>query len=412
MTSAPEPGGSPRPSLAVVLTTLCLTEIVSWGLLFFTFPVLAPMISADTGWSSVSVSAAFSVAMVVQGLVGVQVGTLLDRYGPRQVMTVGSAVAAAALVIVSIAPNLPVFFAGWALAGLSMAGVLYAPAFAAITVWFDSKQLTAMTALTLIAGLASTVFAPLAAASGLHLGWRTTYLLAAAAMAVVTLPLHWIVLRRPWPAARRDATVDRAADKAYTSGIVRSARFWLLTIGFTTVSAATGSALLALVPLLLERGISAQDAALVLGMGGVGQVTGRIFYMALARRASLLVRTATAFLLQTAAIAIISFATGSTGLFIAIWIAYGLGLGITTLLRATAITDRWGPRSYGYLNGVLGLPSILASALSPLAGAVLAQLTGSYGRAFVVLAILAVVGTALMIASTRGPGPRPITVTG
>ena len=33
------------------LAALCATEIVSWGVLYYAFPVLVGTISADTGWS-------------------------------------------------------------------------------------------------------------------------------------------------------------------------------------------------------------------------------------------------------------------------------------------------------------------------------------------------------------------------
>lgn len=153
-----------RPRLGTVLAALCVTEIVSWGLLYYAFPVLAPRISADTGWSPVAVTSAFSAALVVSALSGVLVGRVIDRHEPRRVM----------------------------------AGVLYPSAFAAITGWFTERRLGALTTLTLVAGLASTVFAPLTAAAGAHFGWRATYLWAAAVLAVLTLPAHWFLLRRPW----------------------------------------------------------------------------------------------------------------------------------------------------------------------------------------------------------------------
>jgi hypothetical protein len=43
-----------------VLAVLCVTQIVSWGVLYYAFPVLAPSIAADTGWSVSAVTAAFS----------------------------------------------------------------------------------------------------------------------------------------------------------------------------------------------------------------------------------------------------------------------------------------------------------------------------------------------------------------
>ncbi|HJF75548.1 MAG TPA: MFS transporter, partial [Brevibacterium linens] len=76
-----------------------MTEIVSWGLLYYAFPVLVPRISSDTGWSSVAVTSAFSVALAVSALAGVPVGRFIDRHGPRLVMTAGSGLGVVTLVV-------------------------------------------------------------------------------------------------------------------------------------------------------------------------------------------------------------------------------------------------------------------------------------------------------------------------
>ncbi len=397
--SLPESATVTRPSLGTVLAALCVTEIVSWGLLYYAFPVLAPRISADTGWSPVVVTSAFSAALMVSALAGVPVGRSIDRRGPRTVMTAGSALGVLALVVIAISPNLPVFVGGWVLAGAAMAGVLYPPAFAAITGWFDARRLGALATLTLVAGLASTVFAPLAATIGEHSGWRATYLWAALVLAVITVPAHWFLLRRPWPAKER--AEEPAADRAYASGVLHSARFWLLAAGLTAVSLAMYSGLLALVPLMLERDLDAGAAAWVLGFGGLGQVAGRLVYTGLANRASLAARTATVFVLVSASTLALAVVPGPVGLLVAASMAAGVGRGIATLLQATAITDRWGPRAYGHLSGGMGLPVLLATALAPSVGAVLTGVTGSYANAFAVLAALAAVGTVLMITSAR-----------
>ncbi len=398
-----------RPGLGVVLAALCVTEIVSWGLLYYTFPVLAPAITADTGWSSVAVSAAFSAALVVSALAGVPVGRIIDRHGPRLIMTVGSVLGVIALVVVANAPSLLAFVAGWVLAGAAMAGVLYPPAFAAITGWFTTRRLGALATLTLIAGLASTVFAPLTATASNSLGWRETYLWAAVVLAVLTIPAHGVVLRRPWPARHHPSAAEPVAARAYAATVVQSGRFWLLTSGLTIVSLAMYAGLLAMVPLMLERGVATQTAAWVLGLGGLGQVAGRLVYTALAHRASLVLRTTVVFGLVTISTAVLAVVQGPVALLIGVSMFAGVGRGIATLLQATAITDRWGPRAYGHLSGLLGLPVLLAAAAAPWAGAVFAEAAGSYQAAFLILAGLAGAGTVLLIISTRTGRPVPVT---
>ncbi|PRC52527.1 MFS transporter, partial [Mycobacterium sp. ITM-2017-0098] len=83
-----------------VLLTLCLTEITSWGVLFYAFTVLSDQISADTGWSAPAVTAAFPAGLVTSALVGIPLGRWLDRVGPRWIMTAGSVLGTLAVVAV------------------------------------------------------------------------------------------------------------------------------------------------------------------------------------------------------------------------------------------------------------------------------------------------------------------------
>jgi MFS family permease len=80
--------------------------------------------------------------------------------------------------------------------------------------------------------------------------------------------------------------------------------------------------------------------------------------------------------------------------------ALGVARGVYTLVQATAVTDRWGPASYGTLNGILTAPALVAGAAAPFVGAMLAELLGSYADAFLVLAGLAALATVLMAGAT------------
>jgi MFS family permease len=190
-----------RRGLRRVLVVLCATEITSWGVLYYAFPVLAEPIHAATGWSATVLTGALSASQLVAAGVGIPVGRWLDRHGPHGVMTAGSLLAVPSMVLVATAQNLAWFAGAWLLAGVAMGAVLYPPAFAALTRWHGPNRVRALTILTLAAGLASTIFAPLTAAISAHLDWRGTYLVLTAILAVVTIPGHALGLRLPWPPA-------------------------------------------------------------------------------------------------------------------------------------------------------------------------------------------------------------------
>ncbi len=246
-----------------VLPALCATQITSWGIVYYAFPVLNPQITADTGWSPGVTMAAFSLALVVSGLAGIRVGRIIDDRGPRTIMTAGSAAGTLSMVIVALAPNLPVFFCGWILAGLAMAATFYPPAFAAVTRWWAPDHVRALTVVTLAGGLASTVFAPLTATLADHLTWRTTYLVLAVILAAVTIPAHALALRAPWPPAP-EAPGDMGGTPRT---VVRSRPFLMLAVAFTLSAFAMYAVVVTLVPLLLERGYTTSQAAWALGLG-------------------------------------------------------------------------------------------------------------------------------------------------
>ncbi|WP_214370771.1 MFS transporter, partial [Pseudonocardia sp. H11422] len=273
---ATEPGTLSRVGLRRVLVVLCITEITSWGVLYYAFPVLAPSIAARTGWPISTITAAFSIGLVVSALVGIPAGRWLDRFGPRPIMTAGSVLAVPAVLGIALASTLPWFFAAWVLAGVAMAGVLYPPAFAALTRWWGPRRVTALTALTLLAGLASTIFAPLTAALVERLDWRQTYLVLGVILAVVTIPAHLFGLRGAWPDPDPAEHPGRARHEPRT--IARSRPFVLLVVAVGLGAFTAFAVVVNQVPLLIERGLSTSAAAWALGLGGLGQVLGRLGY--------------------------------------------------------------------------------------------------------------------------------------
>ena len=387
-----------------VVGVLSVTQIISWGVLYYAFAALSSSITADTSWSSVSVTGAFSLSQLVAAGAGIWVGRHIDGYGPRRVMTAGSLLAVPAVLVIATATSLAAFYAGWVLAGVAMAGVLYPPAFAALTHWAGERRVGALTTLTLVAGLASTVFAPLSSELDDRLGWRGAYLILLVVLVLFTVPLHWWGLRKPWRStAGHEAHVDAsAAVAAEARTVARSRPFILLAAAMALTSLSIFAVVVNLVPMLEEQGMSRNLAAVALGLGGVGQVTGRLGYAWFSARTSVSARTVTVILAVAAATAALALAPAFTLLLIGLGMLVGLARGIYTLIQATAITDRWGPSAYGTLNGLLTAPSLVASASAPFVGAALAQLLGSYSSAFLVLAGVAVVAALLAASATPG----------
>jgi MFS family permease len=221
-------------------------------------------------------------------------------------------------------------------------------------------------------------------------------------LAAVTVPAHALALRAPWP----DLPPGPAHEAAAPAATIGRGRPFLLLAATLTLSAfAMYAVVVALVPLLQERGYSTSQAAWVLGIGGAGQTLGRTMYAALARRTTATVRTTilTAFgALTTAAYAAVP---GPYGLLVVVSIAAGMVRGNLTLLQATAIPDRWGTAHYGRLSGLLAAPTTAAAALAPFAGAALAVPLGGYAPLFCLLAVTSM-AAALIAPWTAADGAR------
>jgi MFS family permease len=315
-------------------------------------------------------------------------------------MTAGSLLAVPATIAIATAQNLVWFFAAWIVAGAAMAGVLYQPAFAALTRWWGARRVAGLTALTLAAGLSSTVFAPLTAGLAARLDWRQTYLVLAVLLALLTIPAHAIGLRGPWPSP--EAQVRRVAH--HPDEVTRSRAFVLLAVSMSLAAFAAYAVLVNLVPLLTGRGLSTGTAALALGLGGAGQVCGRLFYRQLAAATSIRARTVLVLAAGGVLTALLGLLPGPAWLLITMSILVGAARGLFTLLQATAISDRWGETHYGTLNGILSAPVLLTTAVAPWVGAVLADVLGGYPAVFAVIALTGLVA-ALFAIATR---PKPL----
>jgi MFS family permease len=171
-----------------------------------------------------------------------------------------------------------------------------------------------------------------------------------------------------------------------------------LTAALALAACASYAVVVNLVPLMTERGIGAGVAAVTLGLGGVGQVVGRLGYRRLSTAMSVRRRTALVLLGVASTTALLGVFT-SLAAPIAFAIVAGMVRGVMTLLQATAITDRWGATHYGHLGGILSAPVTLTAAIAPWIGAALAGALGGYAPMFLLMGGVGLVAAAAGLAS-------------
>lgn len=409
----------------VLVVTLGVTETISWGILYYSITVfLAPM-EAELGWSRAASSGAFSVALLVSAVAAVPVGRWLDRHGGRLLMTAGSAAGALLVTAWALVDDLTVFYLIWVAIGAVMATLLYEPAFTIVARWFERDRARALTAVTLMAGFASTVFIPLAGWLVERYGWRDALLVLAVVQALTAVP-HALVLRRrpedlgvgpdgdPLPEGRAVAPPPSRPGMTLREALADPAFRWLTT-GFALATFANVGASVHLVPYLVGRGYDAQVAATAAGLLGAMQVAARLFFAPAERRVSRRVLTAAVFLLQPAALGLVLLVPGGPGLGLFV-VLFGAGRGLTTLTRALLVADVYGAARYGRASGAIALFATAAQAAAPVVTGAGYDLAGGYGPGFWVLAGLGVASAAALVHAValtpRPAGSAPDRATG
>ncbi|GIW05969.1 MAG: hypothetical protein KatS3mg060_0774 [Dehalococcoidia bacterium] len=266
-----------------IVGALAISETISWGVLSYAFGVFVTPMERDLGWSRAELTGAVSVGALVTGVAAVPVGRWIDRHGARLLMTAGSIVGSAMVLAWSMVESLPVFYLIWAGIGLAMAATLYEPAFAVIAVWFERRRGQALTVLTFAAGFASTIFLPLSDWLVSVQGWRGALASLAVLLAVSTVPLHALVLRRrpadlglqPDGAMVAAASTHRETAVSLREAVSQPA-FAALAAAFFLVSLATTALTVNLVPLLISRPLDPALAATIGGLVGAASSFGRL----------------------------------------------------------------------------------------------------------------------------------------
>jgi len=346
------------------VSVLGLTEILSWGALFYPPVLTVPLIAADHGWSRSFAMAGFSVGLFVGGLCSRYVGGAIDRFGGHVVMPFGSLIGAAGLVGLVWAPGATSYFAAWITMGIAMAASLYDPAFAALGRIFGSAARAPITVLTLAGGFASTVSWPATQFLIEAVGWRGAYLVYAALLAGLAAPLHAFALPREHASApsRSVAPADKR-EKTFVPAY--GFAFVLVAAGFASY-AFVPSALSAQLLAIFNRFGLAPGTVVTIGMlFGPAQVLARVCELSFARHTHPLWTARFALGLLVTAFVLLALLPFSAMLAAVFAVMYGMANGLLTIARGTVPLALFGAAGYGRLMGRIGGPFLVVQAVAP-----------------------------------------------
>lgn len=389
-------GGRTGPRLLVAV--FAVTQTVGYGVLFYAFSVLLAPIAADLHTSTATVTGALTIAVIVAAAAAIPIGRWLDRHGGRLLMTAGSVLGVAAVAAWSQVHTVAQLYAAFAVIGLASAMTLYEAAFSVIVATVNpTRRNTALVAVTIVAGFASSIFFPLTGLLLEHHGWRTTLLILAVLLAAVTIPGHAIAV----PARHHHNDARHTGRSGVGVGqALRENSFWLLSIGFVAHAAAVSAIGVHLVGLLRTAGHPTTVAATLSGLLGVLSVTGRLATTGLARRHSIVAITAIVFAVQAVGVAALPALGHTLAGAAACVTAFGLGFGVATIARPAILADRYGTARYATIAATMTAPITVAKAAAPLAAAALPATT--FAIAAAVACLLA--ATSLSIAARDSTG--------
>jgi MFS family permease len=373
-----------------VVIGLGTAQTLAWGSTYYLPAILAVPMARDLGVSTGYVFGAFSAALIVTAVLGPLAGRRIDLFGGRDVLAVSSLVFAAGLATLGLAQGIGALLAGWLIIGVGMSMGLYEAAFSTLAGIYGAKARGAITGITLLAGLASTICWPISAVMEAELGWRAACFIWAAAHLVLGLPLNRFLV----PVGTQPPASGSAPAAPGAASGPRSYAIPLLALTFA-VTWFISTAMAAHLPRLLqEAGASPAAAIAAAALVGPAQVAARVFEFGLLRRFHpLLSARLAAAAHPLGALIVLVFGAPATVVFT---LLHGAGNGILTIAKGTLPLAIFGPSGYGFRQGMLMVPARFGQAGAPFLFALLIERYGA--SALLLSAMLGLVGLAALLA--------------
>ncbi|AMJ61016.1 MFS transporter [Bosea sp. PAMC 26642] len=386
-----------------LIAALGVTQVIGYGALYYAFAVLAPRMTASFGWAPEWTYGGLALGLLAGGIAAPTTGRLIDRHGTRLVMSIGSALAGLSLLALAEARGPVGYFSAMIALEVVSTMVLYDAAFAALTQARGAGARRAISQLTLIGGFASTLFWPLTTTLLSQFDWRDIYRTYAVFQFGLCVPLHLFLLPGQ---ARRSASaapprpLGGGAPRMYLEGDARRSAFLLLALAFSLQGFVVSALSIHMLTMLQGLGLSAAVAVTIGAMVGPSQVAGRLVEMLFGAALEPVTTAWTSAVLMPLGLLLLLFG-GTTptlaGLFA---IAFGISMGLASIVRGTVPLQLFGPAGYGAMLGKLSAPGLAVRAAAPLVFAVLIERAG-HSPSILLLVVMSALAAVALFALSR-----------
>jgi len=386
----------------LVFGIICMVMIANlqYGWTLFVGPI-----DQKYHWGRASIQVAFSIFVLAETWLVPIEGYLIDRFGPRVMISGSGVLVAIAWVINSVADSLPLLYLGAAIGGIG-AGVVYGGSVGNALKWFpDRRGLAAgLTAAGFGAGSAMTVI-PIANMIASQ-GYQAAFLWFGLAQGIVVI-LVGLLLRAPEAGEVPASQVVQQSRRDYAwTEVLRTTPFWIMYLMFVMVGAGGLMAVAQLAPIANDYKIATIPVSLIgitlpaltfaLTIDRVLNGICRPFFGWVSDQIGRENTMFIAFFVEGVGIFALLYFANNPMLFVilsgVVFFAWGE---IYSLFPATC-TDLYG-RKYATTNyGMLYTAKGTASLLVPLAN-VLTSATGSWHAVFYVAALLNIIAAVMAL---------------
>ncbi len=368
---------------------------------FYTLGVFVRPLGDSFGWSREAIQWGFTVQMLGMLCVAWGYGLLTDRWGARRVALLSQLGLGLGLVGVAAVQSLPHWYVAWFVLALLGAGTSPITWTRGVAGWFDAARGTALGLMLAGTGLTAVIAPPLVTAIVAEHGWRWGYAALGAGVLMVALPVVALFFRdaAPLPHAARSGSGGLTRREAFASR-----GFWVMLVVFFLITFAVSGMIPTIVPLLMDRGFAAQEAALFASLAGAAVIAGRIAAGILLDR-FWAPAVAAAFLLLPAASCLLLAMGGVTSpaVIAAAVILLGLAAGAEFDLAAYMTSRYFGMANYGLIYSQLMMGMLVGGGFGPpVFGRVFDQ-TGSYTPILLAAAGIFVLAPLLLLTLGRYP---------
>ncbi|MEY4139190.1 MAG: putative sialic acid transporter [Pseudomonadota bacterium] len=383
------------------------------------FGAYVAVLRDSEGWSKTALSGVAAMQQVEGALLGPLQGWVIDRFGPRGMVTAGVVLFGVGLMLLGSTQSLAGFYAVYILIALGMSLAGYFSLSITLINWFHRYRSRALSILVL--GTAAAGFAAPGIAWSLQVyGWRHTALVSGLVALLVGLPLARTLHRRPedlgqhvdgiapLPRAQESqptvATAQASPSRDASIGeALRTPAFWLLGLGHgSALFVVSAFQVHAITHVKEGLGYSLAQAALLLSVQTLAYTVGVLLSGVVGDRWDK--RRISAFCLLLHALGLLLLAYASTWeTVLAAGLAHGFAWGFRGPLMQAIRADYFGRESIGKILGASMLLVLIGQVGGPIVAGVLADATGNYRLGFTILATLAGLGSVFFLMLPKPP---------